>query len=514
MSAQTEVRKAPPVIFEPEAYCKALYHVLRFASNALVQDLWVEVYGWLIGKLEGPDNKTVHIYDSIPIHHGKDIEVSWDADAYVRAAEFDEQLYQKAEEDPKMKGFFVVGWYHSHPGLDLFLSPTDITNHLGFQGPNPNSIAIVFDHTKIVRYKHLGFKIFKLKEAAPDSDYIEVEFDKTKFTKDVVDVIYQSQDVVERVQRKEMFTKEYNELPSPFGNLIIPPSAPQIDRTPPFDLDALFDKMLKSTESLVQKMLGTSIFGKLAADMNTAIEEWYSAFVPYVVSSLNKWLLAISEKIILSNKLSLGSLYTFIGVLDKYVRNLTDYVKAQLADNERHTKKLLETTHAKLEVQVQDKLAAQDAGLVKIIDALKQRIADSDSRVNQLVDKVTALGSQVDTLQQKTAASIASVQDIVNSIGKKIEGMETSIHVKIQERLDAVSKEVDATVKGLDERIAGQISGHVQQLGKDIAAIRDAIKADLGGISSTIAKEREALDELAGSKAIKKMQEDLHKLVK
>jgi proteasome lid subunit RPN8/RPN11 len=511
---EKEAKKSPPVIFEPEAYLKALLHVLRFASNGLAKDSWVEVYGWLVGKIESTDNSTVHIYDTVPIHHGKDIEVTWDAEAYVRAAEFDEQLYQKAEENPLMKGYFVVGWYHSHPGLDFFLSPTDVTNHLGFQGPNPNSIAIVFDHTKIVPYKHLGFKIFRLKEASPESDYSEVEFDKAKFTKDVVDVMYQAQAIVERIQGNQLFTSEISEVPSIFAHLMLPGATPQIDKAPPIDLDALFDKMLKSTEALIQKVLGNSIIGKLATEMNPALEEWYSAFIPYVISSLNKWLLVTAEKLITTNKLALGSIYTIAGALEKSMKNVNEWTKAQLGDSERHVKKLVETTHAKLATGIQEKLAAQEKSLSTSIDGLTQDFAKVEGQDAKLADKVTALAAQIDALQQKTAASIASIEAIVDSIGKKIDGMESTIQAKVQERLDAVNKGVDETLKGLDTRMAGHLDGHVQQLGKDIAGIRDAIKADLGTISGSLAKERAALDELAASKSIKKMQDDLHKLVK
>ncbi|MBN2151346.1 MAG: hypothetical protein JW839_07875 [Candidatus Lokiarchaeota archaeon] len=504
---QTEVKKAPPVVFEPEAYLKALLHVLRFGSNGLAKDSWVEVYGWLVGKLEGADSNIVHIYDAVPIHHGKDVEVHWDADAYVRAAEFDEQLYQKAEENPTMKGFFVVGWYHSHPGLDLFLSPTDVTNHLGFQGPNPNSIAVVFDHTKIVPYKHLGFKAFRLEEPSPESDYIEVEFDKAKFTKDVVDVIYQAQAVVERVQGNQLVTPEISEVPSIFAHLVLPGATPQIDKNPPIDLDALFEKMLKSTEALIQKVLGNSIVGKLAVEMNPALEEWYSAFIPYVVSSLNKWLLVTAEKLVTTNKLVLGSVYTIAGALEKSMKSVNEWTKAQLGDSERHVKKLVESTHAKLAAGLEEKLVSHQASLSTSVDGLTQDFAKAEGQLAKLADAVASLAAQVEALQQKTTASTDSIQGIVDSIGKKVDGLEAGLKAAIQERLDAA-------LGGLDARVTEQLAGHVQQVGKDLVGTRDAIKADLKAISDSIKKEKQDLDELAASKAIKKMQEDLHKLVK
>lgn len=506
--------KKPAVILESEAYLKALLHVLRFASNTINKDSWVEVYGWLVGKIEGEGEgeSIVHVYDAVPIQHGKDVEVAFDAEAYVRAAEFDEQLYQKAEENPQMKGFFIVGWYHSHPGLDFFLSPTDVTNHVGFQGPNPQSIAIVFDHTKIVPHKQLGFKIFRLDEASPDSKYHEVNFDKTKFSKDVMNVIYQVQIIVERIEGNQIFTSEIGEVPSIFAHLMLPGATPQIEKTPPFDLDALFEKITKSTESLIEKVLGTSIVGKFATDLNPALEEWYSAFLPYVFSSMNKWLLATAEKLVITNKLTLGSIYTIAGTLEKSMKSVNDWTKAQLVDNEYHLKKIVESTNTALATQVNERLDSQDARLAEQLVALKEQIDQNASTTSAMTWKVESLEGKLSAIEQKIDEALSNVQGAVSGIETKLDSMTDNIQQKIQDQLSHVNESVDASIEKLNMQMQEHISNQMQQLGEDMESMRTTFKQDIQKIADTLAKEKQDLEELVASKTIKKIQDDLHKL--
>jgi len=39
----------------------------------------------------------------------------------------------------------IVGWYHSHPGLGLFLSQTDVGTHMGFYQFSPYAVSLVAD---------------------------------------------------------------------------------------------------------------------------------------------------------------------------------------------------------------------------------------------------------------------------------------------------------------------------------------------------------------------------------
>ncbi|PUA33050.1 MAG: hypothetical protein B9J98_02995 [Candidatus Terraquivivens tikiterensis] len=40
---------------------------------------------------------------------------------------------------------YIVGWYHSHPGLNVFMSPIDVETQKAYQAMFPKAIALVID---------------------------------------------------------------------------------------------------------------------------------------------------------------------------------------------------------------------------------------------------------------------------------------------------------------------------------------------------------------------------------
>ncbi len=138
------------VIIKSKAYVKMLLHVLRFGSDDLDKKLWREVMGVCVGKIE---NDQVTIHDAIPITHGKRVEVAYSENDYARVEMLQEKFPQ---------GQFIVGWYHSHPGMGPFLSDVDKANHFYWQNVNPKAVALVFDHTLLAEEANDGFEIFRL----------------------------------------------------------------------------------------------------------------------------------------------------------------------------------------------------------------------------------------------------------------------------------------------------------------------------------------------------------------
>ncbi|MFX0135927.1 MAG: hypothetical protein ACFFDN_19955 [Candidatus Hodarchaeota archaeon] len=139
------------VLIKAKAYKDIVLHASRFCNSKIPRNKWKEVYGFLVGTLQ---EENVVINEAVPMTHGGTTEVQFEEKHYIEAAELDGKLAEKSQE-------FIIGWYHSHPGLDLFLSLVDIQNHMGFQGPNPKSIALVFDPTKLFE-GHPGFEIFRI----------------------------------------------------------------------------------------------------------------------------------------------------------------------------------------------------------------------------------------------------------------------------------------------------------------------------------------------------------------
>ncbi|MHA1839652.1 MAG: Mov34/MPN/PAD-1 family protein [Candidatus Ranarchaeia archaeon] len=123
------------VVVSPKAVAEMLNHALNYYSDNTTTSTNHEVMGLLIGW--EIDEKEIYVYRTYPVTHGSAIGVQFRDEHFKVFENLD------LNED---KGEFVLGWYHSHPGLGVFLSAIDINTHASsFQGRNPKSIAIVID---------------------------------------------------------------------------------------------------------------------------------------------------------------------------------------------------------------------------------------------------------------------------------------------------------------------------------------------------------------------------------
>lgn len=155
------------IIIKSKAYVNMLLHVLRFGSTELDKKLWREVMGVCLGKIE---NNQVIVYDAIPITHGKKVEVEYSENDYARVEMMQENFPE---------GQFIVGWYHSHPGMGPFLSDVDKVNQVYWQNVNKMAFALVWDHTLLEEEGNDGFEIFRLTDVnlGHKSDFHGVKYD-------------------------------------------------------------------------------------------------------------------------------------------------------------------------------------------------------------------------------------------------------------------------------------------------------------------------------------------------
>jgi proteasome lid subunit RPN8/RPN11 len=153
---------------EQEAFKNIVIHTAEYAHFDMKVRNWKECYGFLVGYID-EDTKWTHISDAIPMTHGTHFGVEFKKEHYILSAYLNLMI---AEHDE-----FFVGWYHSHPGLGLFLSQTDIINQLGYQIVNEKAIALVFDHTKII-LKEPPVQVFQLDNPAygASSAYHAIEY--------------------------------------------------------------------------------------------------------------------------------------------------------------------------------------------------------------------------------------------------------------------------------------------------------------------------------------------------
>ncbi|WP_455143188.1 Mov34/MPN/PAD-1 family protein [Candidatus Hodarchaeum mangrovi] len=113
-------------------YWKHIQKMTDFSVRSIPNEAIGLLGGREIRKGELLVEKVIHIST------GDEVSVSFSDDDF------------KSFEDLLNENNHCIGWWHSHPGYGLFLSPTDLTTHIySFQVHNPLSVALVLDPTRI-----------------------------------------------------------------------------------------------------------------------------------------------------------------------------------------------------------------------------------------------------------------------------------------------------------------------------------------------------------------------------
>ncbi|MFX1378435.1 MAG: hypothetical protein ACFFA4_05025 [Promethearchaeota archaeon] len=151
-----------PVVIRADAYKTIILYASRYANKSILPEEWKEIYGILIGKADG---ELVYVESAEALTFGHATDVQLDERHYGFIEEIQEKL------DKEGKKYYMVGWFHSHPGLNLFFSYIDIINQLGFQQNNNDFCGLVFDHTL------LGNKKEEIQKREDGSEYTMTKYD-------------------------------------------------------------------------------------------------------------------------------------------------------------------------------------------------------------------------------------------------------------------------------------------------------------------------------------------------
>jgi proteasome lid subunit RPN8/RPN11 len=178
LQEEKEQIKTKPIILAAEAYKTIILYASRYANHSLPAKDWKEIYGILTGYT---DDDFLYIENAYALTFGHDTDVQLDERHYV----FIDEIQQKL--DMEQKDHFIVGWFHSHPGLNLFFSYIDLINQLGFQAKFEDAIGLVFDHTLLGEKKKekvgdgymtkydTGFEIYRITDINLDPNSPEFE---------------------------------------------------------------------------------------------------------------------------------------------------------------------------------------------------------------------------------------------------------------------------------------------------------------------------------------------------
>jgi len=133
-------------------YPLALGKIIKHALT----DLGNEVAGLLIGKYL-KKNDVLEIWDTITGD-----QKSTPGFVYLN----EETIAAAAEWVLRNRpGLYIVGWYHSHPGFNVFLSGIDIETQKRYQMMFPKAVALVVDPTKYAKtgkLSDLKFSVFRI----------------------------------------------------------------------------------------------------------------------------------------------------------------------------------------------------------------------------------------------------------------------------------------------------------------------------------------------------------------
>ncbi|UCD01156.1 MAG: hypothetical protein JSV23_09775 [Promethearchaeota archaeon] len=151
-----------PIVIRAEAYKTIILYASRYANKSIPPEQWKEIYGILVGY---SDQELVYIERAEALTFGHATDVQLDERHYG----FIEEIQEKLEKEGK--GHYMVGWFHSHPGLNLFFSYIDLINQLGFQQNNDDFCGLVFDHTL------LGKKKEEIIKSEDGSEYAMTKYD-------------------------------------------------------------------------------------------------------------------------------------------------------------------------------------------------------------------------------------------------------------------------------------------------------------------------------------------------
>ncbi|MFW9900382.1 MAG: hypothetical protein ACFFDY_03730 [Candidatus Thorarchaeota archaeon] len=433
------------VIVKADAYYKMLVHVLRFGNKARDRRQFKEVMGILIGRLEGePDKKGIReviIEDAIPISHGGAIEVAFAPEDYITFSMVDAAYAEK--------NWFSCGWYHSHPGLDIFFSSTDIKNQLGWQTPNPSAIGIVFDHTHLETPGDLGFRTFRLDNPAKGqmSGYHEV---KTIIEPpDSIEYYIKLMELISCIHSKEPPILEINEMPDLFGDITFPSESQILAKKPELDTS----KFISTINAGLTKFLELS-FTPFISMLNSWGENM-------IRNTVEKNLQIRKDMMAIKNKLSEGILSlqkNFKFSLKEQLNDLDIYIDDKFEEidtDQENLKNLLESLEIELNQQI--KLLLEEKHQKLIEDYLVQ--------FNEYIDKLTEINTKVLTASE----SFEEQKNILDGLAKNI----SSLEYKIAEALDKNVEEIS----GGYTKNANKVIGNFINLNKEAKNFLSDLKA-------------------------------------
>jgi len=163
------VHKGIPAYIAPASRLRELsYQLDAKPEQTVCQHVFscpsTEVGGLLAGSVhEESGSYFVSVSEALPAHHTEAAatHLTFTGDTWLGLIH-----HRRA-----LAGSMIVGWYHSHPGVGVFLSPLDSFVHRSFFGDTPWYLALVMDSVSGERaaFDRCGAEVPLVKKPSPFS---------------------------------------------------------------------------------------------------------------------------------------------------------------------------------------------------------------------------------------------------------------------------------------------------------------------------------------------------------
>jgi len=413
------------VKIKPLAYYKMVLHVLRFGNKARIHSQCIEVMGVLIGHLEDGEDKrfkNVIIEDSVPISHGSSVEVEFSINDYI--------FFEKANSMYYDKGFFVVGWYHSHPNLfqhKIFFSSTDVKNQFGWQNElNPSGIALVFDHAYLERPDDPGFRAIRLTNPTNIRDSTVHHVKAIVEPPNDLEYYFKLVELINGVYSNKPPITEENETADIFGDVQVPELSQLQFKQPEIDQRKIIDSVQIGLANFLDLSLTPLInyLNSIAKNISGEIEN-KNIEIRNNLSQLKNLVNAGIDKIQRKYKDDLNSeLFN----AESYVDDSLDQIDEYHEEIGKILREIEEFVQKKLNVSFKEKFEVLKNDFSKDYDEWNNKIINLNGNLTKNLENLEVLENSLDTLSDKISSIKDSTLEKIKKMQKETSNITSKKH--------------------------------------------------------------------------------------
>ncbi|MHA1460725.1 MAG: hypothetical protein ACTSO8_04515 [Promethearchaeota archaeon] len=425
------------VTIKPLAYYKMILHVVRFGNRARNNSQCIEVMGVMIGHLkDGEDKKfkDVIIEDVVPISHGSSVEVEFSINDYI--------FFEKANSMYYDKGYFVTGWYHSHPNLfqhQIFFSPTDVKNQFGWQNElNPSGIALIFDHAYLDRPDDPGFRAIRLTNPSNirDSNFHQVK--TIVETPDNFEYYFKIIELINNVHSREAPITEENETVDIFGDVKVPELSQLQFKQPEINQRKIIDSFQVGLANFLDLSLTPliSFLNSLSVNISANIEG-NNIKIAKDLTLLKEMINAGIDKIQRKYKDDLNSeLFKAEGYVDDFLDQIDDY-QEEIAE-------LLKEIHVIVKEKVNSLFKEKFEKLIndfsRDFDDCQKKLIDYNGSVSVNLDNLEKLENSLNSLSEQIKSIKSATLDKIKAMQKETSDVTSKKHNIVLNDLNNLTK--------------------------------------------------------------------------